>query len=212
MLSRSQRESLGDSATKYHRNLMSGVGQDYLASRCLTDAAEKFGLGVVSNPTPGHEMYRGMLSIPYVRFPTPDRWIVVSIRFRCIREGCTHDYHGKYNSLPGDSPRLYNTRALTVETQIVALCEGELDTISAELAGIPAVGVSGAEAWKPHFADTLLGYKEVVVLADGDDAGKRFASYVQSVLPNARVVQMPGDVNSVLVSEGRDGLRERIGL
>src|SRR5918999_1537373 len=105
MLSRSQRESLRESATKYHLNLMAGAGQDYLDSRSLTDGAERFGLGVVSDPIPGHEMYQGMLSIPYVRFPTPERWVVVTIRFRCIREGCTHDYHGKYNSMPGDTPR-----------------------------------------------------------------------------------------------------------
>src|SRR5690606_39322749 len=54
--------------------------------------------------------------------------MVATVRFRCIRDECVkdsdgqyfflkgekeqHQEHGKYQSLPGDRPRLYNTGAL----------------------------------------------------------------------------------------------------
>ena len=41
----------------------------------------------------------------------------------------------------------------------MAICEGELDTIIASsVLGIPAVGVPGVAAWKPHFTKMFAGY------------------------------------------------------
>lgn len=167
----------------------------------------KFRLGYVDDPFHGHEMYRGMLAIPYVRWSQDHGWSVVSIRFRRIG-----DEGPKYQTQAGDRPRLYNTMALLKQTPIVAITEGELDAITAQLCGIPAVGVPGATSWKPHFREPFLGYREVLILADGDEPGMKFAHAVSKGLHNAKVVPMPPgeDVNSLVINRGKEALLERL--
>ncbi len=168
-------------------------------------------LGYVDDPLPGHEMHRGSLAIPYLRWSQEHGWAVVSIRFRCIQD---HDHkgHGKYMTQAGDRPRLYNTLALMKTSPVVAITEGEIDAITAQAAGIPAVGVPGADAWQRYFREPFLGYDRVYVLADGDDAGMKFANTVAKTLPNARVIPCPPgeDVNSLVISQGSQALMERL--
>lgn len=156
-------------------------------------------------------MYRGMMAVPYLRPSWDGELFVASIRFRCL-EDHEHQGHGKYNTEAGDRPRMYNTQALLESNDIIAICEGEIDAITAELCGIPAVGVPGAQLWKNHFRDPFLGYETVYILADGDDAGRAFASTVKKDLPNAKHIPMPPgmDVNSVVVQQGAKALTERI--
>jgi hypothetical protein len=177
----------------------------------LRENSPRFQLGYVDNPLPGHEQYRGCVAIPYVRWSHEHGWAVVSIRFRCIRDH-EHRGHGKYNTVHGDRPRLYNTKALLEGGGRIAITEGEIDAISAEACGIPAVGVAGAQSWQPHFREPFVGYREVLILADGDEAGLKFANAVARELPCARIVSMPPgyDVNSVFVQGGRQALEERI--
>lgn len=153
-------------------------------------------------------MYRGLMSIPYIRpHPLPGL-SVVSIRYRRVGEG----EGSKYLTAHGDHPRLYNTKALLRNSPVVAITEGELDAITAHTCGIPAVGVPGAQSWQPWFREPFLGYREVFVLADGDEPGMKFANVVAKTLPNAKVVPMPpgDDVNSLVSSEGKQALLERI--
>lgn len=168
-------------------------------------------LGFVDDPLPGHEMYRGYMAIPYLRWSQEHGWAVVSIRFRCITE---HDHkgHGKYMTLAGDRPRLYNTLALLKDSPTIAITEGEIDAITAQVAGVPAVGVPGAQAWQSYFREPFLGYREVFILADGDEPGMQFAHTVARELPNAKVIPMPPgeDVNSLVISKGKHALIERM--
>lgn len=115
-------------------------------------------------------------------------------------------------TMPGDKARLYNTHALTRYSKDVSITEGELDAVTAELAGVPAVGVPGAQMWKPYFRELFLGYRNVNILADGDEAGLDFAKQVAKTLPNARIIPMPDgdDVNSLVLKRGAEALRERI--
>ncbi|MFC0547072.1 toprim domain-containing protein [Kutzneria chonburiensis] len=117
-------------------------------------------------------------------------------------------------TLPGDRPRLYNTPALMTASDQIAICEGELDTVTAAACGLDAVGVPGVEAWQPHFAPAFLGYERVYLLADNDDSGQglKFAERIAGELPNARVVLMPHghDVNSLVMQQGKRSLLERI--
>jgi hypothetical protein len=89
---------------------------------------------------------------------------------------------------------------------------GNCDAITAELCGLPAVGVPGVQTWKPYYRELFLGYREVLILADGDEPGVLFANTVAKALPNARVIQMPQtlDVNDVYLKEGREGLLRRL--
>lgn len=209
-LSNTQKDFLVKATKQYHETLDGSVGAAFLEKRLLHQETTRFQLGYVADPLPGHEQYRGMLSIPYIR-KGHNGYTVVSIRFRCIDHQPSHADH-KYNTVAGDTPRLYNTIALQLSNPIVAICEGELDTISAELAGIPAIGVPGAKAWKPHFNEPLFGYEKVFILSDGDQAGRVFADQLLRELPNAVVLpSAPGeDVNSELVKQGRDYLHKKV--
>jgi hypothetical protein len=170
-------------------------------------------LGYVEDPLPGDEMHRGALSIPYLRWSQEHGWSVVSIKYRCIEDhDCKKLKHGKYLAQAGDRPRLYNTLALLRQSPIIAITEGEIDAITAQVCGVPAVGVPGAESWQPHFREPFLGYRTVFVLADGDDPGMRFANTVAKTLPNAKIIPCPPgeDVNSLVKYEGPKALRDRI--
>lgn len=214
-LSESQKRSLRDATSSYHQALEGSPAEQYLATRGLgypsiKPQIDKFMFGYVDNPQPGHEQYQGMLAIPYLRWHQTG-WQTVSIRFRCIRD---HDHrgHGKYMTQAGDRPRLYNTMALLEQSPVVGITEGEIDAVTATVCGIPTVGVPGASSWKEWFAEPFLGYREVFVFADGDEAGYQFAAKVAEELPNSRVVACPPgeDVNSLVISRGKQALLERI--
>ncbi|AEJ93373.1 DNA primase [Mycobacterium phage SuperCallie99] len=207
-LTESQRKYLWEATTRYRESLNGSPAAAYLESRGLFEnRVRAFGLGYVEDPLPGHEYYRGCLAIPYMRWSPWRNWTVASIRFRRLDGGTP-----KYMTVAGDKPRLYNTAALARYSKDMAITEGEIDAITAELCGIPSVGAPGSQMWKPHFRELFLGYRTVNILADGDDAGMEFAKSVAKTLPNARIIPMPDgeDVNSLVMTQGKDALLERI--
>lgn len=173
----------------------------------LIPEAKPFGLGYVEEPAAGHKNFQGWLSIPYLRWSQWRGWSVASVRFRRLDNGSP-----KYMTLTDDKPRLFNTNALTKHSPTIAITEGEIDAITAQICGIPAVGVPGATMWQPYFSELFLGYRDVFILADGDDPGMQFASTVAKTLPNAKVIPCPpgSDVNSLYVSGGREVILERL--
>lgn len=207
-LSQSQRDYLMDAAKRYRESLPGSLAEEYLESRGLNDPrAKHFGLGYVEDPLPGHEIYRGCLSIPYMRWSQWRGWSAATMRFRKL-DGSKP----KYLSIPNSGTRLFNTVALTLYSKDISVTEGELDAVSAELAGVPAVGVPGASLWRPYFRELFMGYRHVNILADGDEAGMEFARTVAKSLPNARIIPMPDgeDVNSTITKQGKSALLERI--
>ena len=118
-LSKSQRELLDLASQKYAENLEQVM--PYLSQRGITEqTARMFRLGFVNEPEIGHEPYRDKLSIPYL---TPTG--VVDIRF------CSLNGDGpKYLSRPGASTHIYNIAALFQESELLVVCEGEIDTIN----------------------------------------------------------------------------------
>lgn len=194
MLSAEQRLSLLESARSYSEQMEQSPAAAYLAKRGITDEklVKRLGLGWVGEPFAAHERYKGMLAIPYLRYGYSGA-TVITIRFRCIVDDCEHEYHGKINSLPGHGSRLYNTRALLAPADAVAICEGEMDTITAEMYGLHAVGVPGVESWKPYMAAAFQGYKRVRIFAQRDDKGQsmKWANDIAAKLPNASVVPCP---------------------
>lgn len=212
-----QKQFLVDATSAYHKALPGSPAEEFLASRSLLGTrtiraeTEKFRLGYVADPVPGHDQYRGMLAIPYIRTSETGNWSVVSIRFRCL-EDHEHIGHGKYNTTPGDRPRLFNTRALMTASDTVAIVEGEIDAVTLSAVGPGTVGVPGAQAWRPWFRELFLGYRTVFVISDGDEPGTRFASTVAGTLPNAKIVPCPSgeDTNSMAVSGRINGIIERL--
>lgn len=213
-LSDAQKKFLEEATTRYKKSLPESEAERFLAKRGLAgeEDLQNFCLGYVADPLPGHEMFRGMLAIPYTRRSPNGGWSVVSMRFRCVESGCEHPSHGKYMSAPGDKPRMFNTLALQTSDDVIAICEGELDAITAKICGVPAVGIAGVEAWLPHFREPFRGYETVYILADGDEPGLRFANKLAKVLPNARILpsQHGEDVNSEMLQYGKGALLDKI--
>lgn len=210
-LSGSQRELLEEATTAYQDSL-SDEAYEYLEARGIDlSAAASARLGEVVDPAPGHARFRGMLAIPYLdRDDQP-----LSLRFRCLEQ---HDhrehFHGKYNSVTGDAPRMYNVRAIHRATgDAIHVCEGEMDAIVLEMLGLDAVAIPGANAWQPYHKRMLAGFNTVWMWADRDanGAGDNLLGKITSALRTARPVRLPaGDVGETLLEYGPDALLELI--
>jgi DNA primase len=164
-----------------------------------------FRLGFVKDPEIGHEPYAGKLAIPYL---TPSG--VIDIRFRSLN----NDGGPKYMSRPGATTHIFNINALSNDADCLTICEGELDTVVATQAGFNAVGLPGANNWKSFYARVLADWSKVILLCDGDNAGREMAKNLSRELENVFPVFMPEgkDVNDVYLAEGADGLLKRAGV
>lgn len=202
-LSVSQRESLEKATQSYEQNLTEVM--PYLSQRGITEqTAITFRLGFVVEPEVGHEHYTGKLAIPYL---TPTG--VVDIRFRSLNGDGP-----KYLSRPGANTHIYNILALESDGDTLVVCEGELDTVIATQAGFKAVGLPGANNWKPFYSRVLADWNKVMLFCDGDNAGREMAKNISRELDNVFSVFMPEglDVNDVYLQEGAEGLRKRAGV
>ena len=135
------------------------------------------------------------------------------MRFRCLEDHPKCEDHGKYEGIAGDSTHLYNVGALHVARDTIVVTEGELDALISTEAGMPAVGVPGATNWKPFYYRLFDDYERVIVLGDGDEAGRSFAATLTRNLPNATRKPMPSDydVTSYVVEHGAEKFLEFIG-
>lgn len=207
-----RRQQLTAKAQEYASQLDSGM--EYLLSRGIVkEAASMFQVGFVNSGE-----FAGRLSIPYV---TPAG--VVQIKYRCTdlnhQDGFKHVHKGcpKYLYEAGTGTYLFNAQVLIHAVDRVLLLEGEMDAIAVQAyTGIPAVAYPGTDTWAahPHWRLCFEGVNEVIVVADGDDAGKDAAKKVSdSIGLSARVVHMPRgeDANSIIATQGADAFLERIG-
>ena len=196
----SQKNWLGSLADRYHESLDEAT-LSYLAARGIDqDAATGFRLGLVVDPDPAHGRYAGRLSIPFI---TPTG--VVYMRFRCL-EDHKCDNHGKYEGVSGENTHLYNVGALHSAGDTVVVTEGELDALISTTAGMPAVGVPGATNWKPFYYRLFDDYERVILVGDGDTAGREFVATLARNLSNSIRRPMPEgyDVNSFVLEQGVD--------
>ncbi len=201
-LSNSQRQFLLQATQRYTSKIE--IAKDYLENRSLSvEEANIFHLGVVDEPLPGHEPYKGRLAIPYI---TPSG--VVDIRFRAM-----HGEDPKYLGLVGSKTTMFNTQACFVADKYICVTEGEFDCIMMSVkTAHPTVGVPGANNWKPHYNKILDDFDVVIVLADGDTAGLEFGKKVSRELGNVNIISMPEgeDVNSMITKQGSEWIDERV--
>lgn len=156
----------------------------------------------MDDPLPGHEVYKGRLVIPYLT-----RTGVVDIRFRSM-DGT----EPKYLGLPGANTHLFNVSALFRATDWIAVCEGEIDTITLDSkVGFPTIGVPGANNWKKHYYKLLADFDKIIIFADGDQAGSDFARQLAKELGTVTIISMPEgeDVNSMFVKNGAEYFKEK---
>jgi DNA primase len=216
----SQKSWLGELAVRYHESLTPET-RSYLAGRGLDDeAVDGSLLGLVVEPDPIHTNYEGRLAIPFI---TPTG--TVYMRFRCLEDhDCKEEdkrrreinknwFHGKYEAPADTGTRLFNVSSLHQADSVVAICEGELDALVATACGLPAVGVPGANNWKPFYYRLFDDFERVIVLGDGDTAGRQFANSLAGNMPNAIPRPMPKgqDITSYVVEYGADAFLQYVG-
>ena len=201
-LSSSHRQFLLQATHQYASQIH--LAAEYLATRNLSvEEAQRFHLGVVKDALPGHEQYTGRLAIPYI---TPSG--VVDIRFRAIGNA-----DPKYMGMPGAKTSMFNAQVVLTASNYICVTEGEIDCITMSVkTNHPAIGIPGANNWKPFYSKILDDFDTVIVLADGDSAGMDFGKKVSRELGNVNIVQMPEghDVNSIVMLEGAEFINERV--
>lgn len=184
------------------------LAKDYLLNRGIDGRmAQKFRLGVCSDPLPEHDAWRGRLVIPYLTPTGP-----LALKARCIQmHDCKEAQHAKYMCEPDAPPILYNTTDLLGDSDVLYVCEGELDAVVVSgLLHLPCLAYPGTASWRPYF-NRAIGpdWAGIVVVADGDQPGRDAAREVAKHL-RARVLKLPeGEDCSSLVSApgGPESLR-----
>jgi len=197
-------------AQKYHASLDQAT-KEYLAGRGFDDKiAREFLLGTVPvDCASEHSQYIGWLSIPYQVVYGVTAW-----KFRRL-----DDVGPRYMAPANQPSKLFNARAVLANSDVIAICEGELDTVVASQI-VPAVGVAGVNHWKEHFGRLFIGHKRVLIVGDNDvkqdgsNPGQEFARRVAEDVPHAEVIVLPPneDINSIALKEGKNGLRRRFGV
>lgn len=214
----STKQLLEEATQAYEKQLQTDdEALTYLASRGISKKAQDFfRLGVVRECYEGQENYLNRISFPYI---TPSS--VVSIRFRTIGPP---GGKSKFLYLPGEIPRIYNTRAL-MGSKEVFICEGETDTIAAWSAGLSVVGLPGAKTWSSNSRvfSRVFANRTVTVLADNDDVrvlpdgsedrpGRDLADEIYRTLGGCRVILMEQgyDVSKFISERGTQAFLEKI--
>jgi len=211
MQSAVQTRSLLETVVRYSQSLDEATVA-YLEGRGISkEVAEQMTLGTVVDPAEGHQDYVGWLSIPYLTAMGH----CVAVKFRRIDDG-----KPKYGQPVGQKAHPYNVSDVLIQSPFAVICEGELDAvILSAIVGIPAIGIPGVQAWKPHFAKLFTGYEVVYVVGDNDvkedgtNPGAEFARRVQSELSNGTIVTLPPntDINEYYLSNGPEELRKLFG-
>lgn len=207
-----------DPGTEYHRQLVEDILKDrspqyeWLRARGIKNyTIARWKLGVVRDPLPNHERFRGCVSIPY----KDARGLERGLRFRRLRG------KPKYDGTVGVGAHMFGVK-YTREPEVF-VTEGEFDCMVLHQMGYKAVGIPGANAWKAEWRWLLRAANEVVVIPDADGTSEEAirgsrrplvasggAAFKMAVLgslkglgPHLRVVRLPEeeDVNSMYLAD-----------
>jgi DNA primase len=212
MLSPVQLKSSLEAAVQYNKDL-NEEAVAFLAGRGISkEVADQYQLGYIKQPFATHENYQGWLSIPYITVLGH----CVGFKFRRLDDG-----KPKYGAPLGQKGHLYNVNDIIVSSEYIAVCEGELDTIiCSAVLGIPAVGVPGVAAWKPHFTKMFTGYGKIYIIGDNDikddgtNPGAEFSRRVAQEVMNSSIVSLPAglDLNDLYLAKGIEETKRTIGV
>lgn len=207
-------ETYGD---RYHASLWSSPAAPYLLDRGLLHSTiERFRIGFVAHPAPGHAKYRGRIAIPYEDGMGRER----GIRYR-VMPGDPHP--AKYLAPKGFN-HLFAVRAS--DYPVVYLTEGEFDAMILWQLGYRAVCVPGAQAWQDEWRFLFRNCDEVVLCFDNDipkrdpvtqkvtNPGQMGQLKVYRSLESAGVTTRPAplprgvDINEAFLAMGEKDLRD----
>ena len=207
MASNAQSKLLLEAAQRYAQQI-SPEALVALSERGISEeVAALYMLGTVTDPINEHELHNGWLSIPYITA----MGYCVGFKFRRLDDG-----KPKYGSPTGQKAHLYNVTDITIMSRHIVVCEGELDTVIVSgMLGIPAVGVPGVQAWKPHFAKLFSGYDTVYIVGDNDvkedgsNPGADFSKRVHQELLNGTIITLPPnmDINDYYLAYGAEATK-----
>jgi len=141
----------------------------------------------------------------------------VAIRYRLALEGAN-----RFRWRQGDTPCLYGLWRLD-DWELgsdLYLCEGETDALTLWHAGLPALGIPGATAWKPEWWRNLWEFGRIVIIPDADAAGGQLVEKLALSCPDhlrerVQVLQLPEgvkDANELWQREGANAERFRNAL
>lgn len=136
----------------------------------------------------------------YIILPITRQGAVVDLQGRAFPED---QRKPRYLNLPGERSHLYGEDNLS--GPYVLLCEGIIDAMSAEFAGLPAVATRGASAFRDSWVARFRRCRRVYVCYDRD-ATDRAATVASLFGTRGRVVLLPpslgphGDLNDLLVA------------
>ncbi|MEU8621443.1 toprim domain-containing protein [Streptomyces sp. NPDC048623] len=145
-----------------------------------------------------------MLAIPYLdKGGKP-----LTIRFRCLQEHNHRDFfHGKYNTIKDDIPRMYGIDAIHQAGDTIDITEGELDRAILRKLGLFAVAAPGANMWQGRHRRMLAGFSKVRVWGDPDEAGAEFSSKICRQLRTAQAMRLRvGDVTETYLAGGAEAV------
>lgn len=108
-------------------------------------------------------------------------------------------------SVPAAQRILFNLPAVKASTKLVCIVEGEKDVEALSRIGIVATcNAGGAGKWQDNYSASLVG-RDVCILPDNDDAGRKHAAIVANALygkaRSVRVVQLPNLADKQDVSD-----------
>lgn len=207
-LTASQLELLEEAATAYE-DALDSEAFGYVEGRGIEmETVATFRLGVVADPLPGHEPFRGMLAIPYLgKHGEP-----LSFKFRCMKDHDHRDYgHGKYMGVSGETARVFNVRAIHEADDTLHVTEGELDAVVLNQIGLPAVGIPGADGFRGHHRRMMAGFSRIYVWGDPDEAGAKLTNTVLKRMKQSKPIQLrDGDVTETYLERGAEYMRSLI--
>lgn len=111
--------------------------------------------------------------LPFLVFPYIRRGRPVMIKARCLlpKDEADRLEVPRFLNTGGVVPSLWNHDAVQEAGQVV-ICEGEIDALSAIMAGFVGVGLPGWSHWKDAWTMDFKG-KEVILVMDADLAGEK---------------------------------------
>jgi len=196
-------ETLGTAVARYEAAISSEAAAFLLARGLTEETARSARLGVVADPIPAHERYRGWIAIPYLVDGQP-----VRVRFR--RPDWIDTESSKYGQAAGETTLAYGVDSIKAAGGEIHVTEGEFDRLILEQVGFHAIGFPGATSFKSHHGRMLAGFNRVFVWGDPDRAGADFTTKVTNRLPRSgRGVQLRhGDITDTYLQGGAEALVE----
>jgi hypothetical protein len=138
------------------------------------------------------DLQAGGIEIPYRNADGE----IACIRYRLALEGET-----RFRWRQGDTPILYGLWRLGewAGSDTLYLCEGETDTLTLWHAGLPALGIPGATAWRERWWREVEAFPRIVAIPDADQAGSQLVEKLRATCPlelteRVYVLQLPNGV------------------